>query len=139
MALPVKVAVFGLGRSGWGIHVEGIAQLENFELVALADPEESRRAEAVEKYGCAAYATPEEATADENVELVVVATPSNSHAPLSIKALEAGRHVMVEKPMATNLAEADAMIEAAKKSGKVLSIYQVRRFDPEVQTLRKII
>lgn len=139
MAEPVRVAVLGLGRSGWGIHVTGLGEHPNYKVVAVADPEEARRTEATETYGCAAYETPEEAIADSNVELVVVATPSNSHAPLTIKALESGRHVVVEKPMATNLAEADAMIEAAEKSGNILSIYQVRRFDPEVQVLRKIL
>lgn len=139
MSEPVKVAVLGLGRSGWGIHVTGLGDHGNYKVVAVADPEEARRAEAVEAYGCAAYATPEEAIADANAELVVVATPSHSHASLSIKALESGKHVVVEKPMATSLADADAMIEAARKSGKTLSIYQVRRFDPEVETLRKIL
>lgn len=139
MAEPIKVAVLGLGRSGWDIHVLGIEKHPKFEVVAIADPEKTRRDEAVEKFSCAAYQNPEEAVADPNVELVVVATPSHTHAPLSIKALQAGKHVLVEKPMATSVAEADAMIAAAKQSGKVLSIYQVRRFDPAVQTLQKIL
>jgi predicted dehydrogenase len=139
MGEAVKVAVLGLGRSGWSIHAEGIEQHPNFDVVAVADPDAARREEAVQKFGCAAYATPEEAIADANVELVVVATPSFNHAALSILALESGKDVLCEKPMATNLQEADAMIEAAQKSGKVLSVYQVRRFDAQVVKMQEVL
>jgi predicted dehydrogenase len=139
MAEPVKVGVLGLGRSGWNIHVEGVTQYPNYKLVAVADPEAARREEAKEKFGCEMFETPESLIANSDAELIVVATPSHTHAPLTIAALEAGKNVVVEKPMATSLADADAMIAAAQKSGKLLTIYQVRRFDPQVLALHKIL
>ena len=75
---PIKVGVIGLGRSGWGIHVEGIAKYPNFEVVAVADPELDRRQEAETKYGSRPYADPTGLIGDSNVELVVVATPSHT-------------------------------------------------------------
>lgn len=139
MAEPVKVGVLGLGRSGWDIHVAGIEKHPNFQLVAVADPDAARREEAQQKFGCEIFASPEELIEKSEAELIVVATPSHTHAPLSIQALEKGRHVLCEKPMAVNLAEADAMITAADKSGAVLTIYQVLRFDPEVVKLQEIL
>jgi predicted dehydrogenase len=139
MAEPVKVGVLGLGRSGWSIHVEGVTQYPNYKLVAVADPEATRREEAKTKFGCETFETPEALIESSDAEVIVVATPSHTHAPLSIAALEAGKNVVVEKPMATSLADADAMIAAAEKSGKLLTIYQVRRFDPQVIALHKIL
>jgi predicted dehydrogenase len=74
--------------------------------VAVADPEASRRQEAQDQFGCEAYETPEALIARSDAEVVVVATPSHTHAALTIAALEAGKHVIAEKPMATSLAEA---------------------------------
>jgi scyllo-inositol 2-dehydrogenase (NADP+) len=139
MAEPVKVGVIGLGRSGWDLHIAGINSFANFELAAVADPESARRDEAQSKFGCETFASPEELIEKSDAELIVVATPSHTHAPLSIAALEAGKHVLCEKPMAVNLAEADAMCQAAARSGKILTIYQVRRFDPEVLKLQEIL
>lgn len=130
----------GLGRSGWYLHLQVMKGMaDRFEVVAVSDPLEDRRKEAIEATGCTAYATPEELLNDDRVELVVVATPSHTHADLTVKALEAGKHVLVEKPMATNLEEVDRMIEAAKKNDRLLTVYQLRRLDPDYLRLKEII
>lgn len=137
---PVNVGVIGLGRSGWAIHVAYLARAEQFRLAAVADPLEERRREAVETHGVrAAYASPEELLADGDVELVVVSTPSHTHKELAIKALQAGKHVLVEKPFALSAAEADEMIAAARANGRLLTCFQNRRFDPDFLEVRRII
>lgn len=137
---PVKAGVIGLGRSGWYLHLQVMKGMEGkFEVAAVADPLEERRNEAIEATGCTAYADPEELINDDRIELVVVATPSHTHADLTVKALEAGKHVLVEKPMSVNVEEADRMIEAAKKNDRLLTVYQLRRLDPDYLRLKEII
>lgn len=139
-AHPVNVGVIGLGRSGWGIHVAYLAQAQQYRLAAVADPLEERRQEAIQNHGVrAAYEDPEELLKDEDVELVVVATPSHTHKDLAIAALEAGKHVLVEKPFAQSAAEADEMIAAAKANGRLLTCFQNRRFDADFLEVRRII
>jgi len=137
---PVAIGVVGLGRSGWGIHATYLAKDPNYRLVAVADPMEERRTEAIEKLGVArAYATPEELFADPEVELVVVATPSHTHKELAIKALRAGKHVQVEKPFALNAGEADEMIRTASECGRIVTCFQNRRADPDFLAIRSLI
>lgn len=135
----VRVGVAGLGRSGWNIHVEGLRKRSDYKVVAVADPEAERRAEAEEQLGAKAYQAPEEMIADPSLELVVIATPSHTHADLACRALEAGKHVLVEKPMAVNVAEVDRMMAAAKAHGRVLTVYQIRRLDPDYVKAKAII
>lgn len=137
---PIRVGIAGLGRSGWAIHAHLLAPLTDaYRIVAVADDDPSRRAEATTRFACAAYATPDELLADPDVELIVVALPSFLHAPYTIRALEAGKHVVCEKPMAVTLAEADAMIYAAGAASGLLSIFQQRRYNPDFVQVRKVI
>lgn len=136
---PIAVGIIGLGRSGWDIHAASLEQLTQFQVAAVADPLPERQAEAKERFGCATYATPEELVADDAVELVVVATPSHTHVSLAIAALEAGKHVVVEKPMAQTAAEVDAMVAVAEKADRVLTCFHSRRLDPEFLAIQEII
>lgn len=140
MADQINVGIAGLGRSGWNIHARTLEKLpDKYRVVAVSDPIKERLQEAMGKFGCRTYTDFNELIEDKDVELVVVATPSHLHAPQTIKALEAGKHVVCEKPMATNLAEADAMIEAAKRSGKILTIFQNSLFNPDYLKIREVI
>ena len=139
MNAPIAVGILGLGRSGWNIHAAAIEKTPRFRVAAVADPDCARQREAVAKFGCAAYNSPHELLGDDAVELVIVATPSHTHGQLSIEALKAGKHVLVEKPMAQSVAEADAMIECARHSGKTLTAYQPRRVGAEFLKLREIV
>lgn len=137
---PVSIGVVGLGRSGWNIHATYLAKDPKFRLCAAADPMEERRAEAIDALGVAkAYATPEELFADEDVELVMISTPSHTHKDLAIKALRAGKHVQVEKPFALNVEEADEMIRVADECGKIVTCFQNRRADPDFLQIRSLI
>ena len=140
MSGRVSVGIAGLGRSGWDIHARAFAELaDKYRVLAVFDPVEERRLEAVDKFGCKAYSDFDSLTGDDEVELAVIATPSYLHAPQAISALKARKKVVCEKPMATSLAEADDMIETARDTGGLLTIFQNRRYDPDFLELREVI
>ncbi|GIV80235.1 MAG: hypothetical protein KatS3mg050_4629 [Litorilinea sp.] len=137
---PIRVGIAGLGRSGWSIHAGLLSTLEEqYRVTAVVDADEGRRQEAVERFDCMAYTDYNELLNDPGVELVVVALPSHLHASASIAALEKGKHVVCEKPMATSLEDADRMIQAAADTGRVLTIFQQRRYQPEFIKVREIL
>ncbi len=131
----MRVALFGCG---WiqDFHARGVRACGH-EVVAVANHrEESARAFA-ERHDIPRVTTDWEALArDPEVDAAVVATPNALHAPQSIALLEAGKHVLVEKPMATSVAECDAMIEAAARGGASLMVAHCWRFHPDVQAMR---
>jgi predicted dehydrogenase len=136
---PISVGVAGLGRAGWSMHAMAIEKHPAFRLAAVTDTDPERRQEAVARFGCTAYDTYEAMLDDRNVELAVVATPSHLHAPMSVAALHAGKHVLVDKPMALSVTEADAMLAAARRSGKILTVFQVRRLEPDFLTIQEVL
>lgn len=130
---PVRTAVIGLGRAGWSIHVAGIKGRSDYKIVACVDPDAERRKEAEQTLGCRTFASLEEFLKDPgDAELVIVATASHQHTPMSIQALKAGFHVLTEKPMAISLKEAAKMMQAAKKAKKLFTIHQNYRCQAEV-------
>ena len=137
---PINVGIAGLGRTGWNNHANAFAHLpEQFRVVAVCDPDPERQAEAIERFDCLAYASYEELVADKAVELMVVATPSNLHAAQSIAAMRAGQHVIVEKPMASDLAGADAMLAVAEETGRILTVHQNLRYAADFVKVREVI
>jgi predicted dehydrogenase len=137
---PIRVGIGGLGRSGWNIHARIFEELSSmYRVVAVADPLEDRRREAYAKFGCRTYEDFHSLTEDDDVELIIVATPSYLHAPHTIAALESGKDVVCEKPMASNLSEADAMIEASRRTGRMLVIFHNSLFAPDYLKVREII
>jgi predicted dehydrogenase len=131
-----RVALLG---NGWiqDFHARGVLAHPHGELVAVANHrEESARAFA-ERYGIPRVTTDWEALArDPEVDAAVVATPNALHAPQAVALLEAGVHVLVEKPMATTVAECDRMVAAARASGASLMVAHCWRFRDEVVALR---
>jgi len=140
VVMIVKVGIAGLGRSGWGIHADTLEKCPSmYRVAAVFDPIEQRRTEAVQRFGCKAHLDFDSLMRDRDIELVVIATPSHLHAKQSIEALRAGKMVVCEKPMATTLAETDAMIETARETGRLLTIFQNRRFDQDFLKVREVI
>jgi predicted dehydrogenase len=136
----VRVGIAGLGRSGWNIHAKLLGTVTDvFKIVAVLDADAKRLEEAKKDFGCKTYTDFASMLADKDVELVINAMPSHFHAPLTIQALGAGKHVVCEKPMATCAADADKMIAAARKSGKRLTIFQNYRYQPHYQKVREVI
>lgn len=137
---PIRIGIAGLGRSGWDIHARLLEPLAAYyQVAAVVDADPARRAEAVQRFGCAAYSEFEELLADPNVELVVVALPSHRHTEATLAALAVGKHVICEKPMAITLPDADRMVEAARAAGRVLTVFQQRRYNPDFVKVREVI
>lgn len=129
------VVGLGVGRS----HVAAYAALERSHLVAVCDTNPERLAATAEQHGVRGFAEVDELLRDDRVEVVSIATPHPSHASLAIACLRAGRHAIVEKPMAVDAAQADAMIRAADESGRVLGCIFQRRFWPAALQLHEAI
>ncbi|MCE9589415.1 MAG: Gfo/Idh/MocA family oxidoreductase [Planctomycetes bacterium] len=136
---PVRYGVVGLGRAGWDIHVAALRGRADAKIVAIADPLEARRNEAATEFGCKTYTDITSLLKQEDIEVVTIATPSVLHGPDTKQALRAGKHVVVEKPMAMSLAEADSMIKAAKAARKKLFVHQNYRFFPECTHLKEVV
>ncbi len=134
---PVSMAVIGLGRAGWDIHVRAIRGRKDFVLTEVVDLDATRRAEAEAEFGCKAFADFGTFLRNATAELVVVASQSQDHARMSIQALKAGKHVLVEKPMATKFSDVDKMIAAAKEARKLLTVHQSARFSPELLHIKE--
>jgi scyllo-inositol 2-dehydrogenase (NADP+) len=135
----LRTAVVGLGRIGWQFHAPQVAAHEGFAFVAAVDPLEERRQEAVERYGVRGYSTYEEMLAQEELDLVVIASPTPYHADQAIAAFERGCDVFCDKPMAPTLAEADRMIDAMHVFGRKLMVYQPHRARADTVALQAIL
>ena len=130
---PIRTAIVGLGRAGWGIHVAGLKDRNDFKIVTCIDPEAERRKEAEDTLGCRTHADWKEFIKNPaDAELVIIATASGMHVPMSIDALKAGLHVLTEKPMAINLKQARQMIAAAQKAKKLFTVHQNYRCQAEL-------
>ncbi len=131
-----NLVVVGYGGMGaW--HVNHAQKSDVVNLVGIYDIKEERNEVAREK-GIFAYDSFEEVLADEKVDIVTVAIPNDSHKNVVIRALEAGKNVICEKPVAMNLGELDEMIETANRCGKIFSVHQNRRFDIDFLAMKQI-
>lgn len=118
-----RVGLIGAGAIAQGCHAPGYAKSDRVELVAFADPVKARHDEMTERFeGIRGYKDHTSMLQEEQLDIVSVCTPNAAHAAPTIAALEAGCHVLCEKPMAITLDETDAMIAAAKKARKKLMI-----------------
>ncbi len=136
----VRVGIAGLGRSGWFNHAITLQGLpEKYTIAAVTDPNSDRCKEAAEKFGCRTYGDLKSLLADSEVELAILATPNQLHCEHTLQAFAAGKDVVVEKPMASNSTEADKMMAAAKKAGRLLTIFQNNRYMPSFMKVREVI
>ena len=110
----LNVAVLGCGKIAQVRHIPEYAANENVRLVGFYNPTASRAEDMAKKYGGKVYLSPEELLADPEVEAVSVCSANYAHASLTIAALEAGKHVLCEKPMATTWEDCEAMLAAAE-------------------------
>ncbi len=137
---PVTVGIVGLGRSGWDIHAAALQRIpERYRVVAVTDLIEARRQQATEVLSCRAYSNPADLFADPEVELVIVASPNYLHPVHTIAALQAGKAVVCEKPVAPRLVDLDSMIAAAERTGNLFTVFQNRRYDPGFRKIKEVI
>jgi len=136
---PVRVGILGYGAIGHE-HSAAIAAVDGLVLAGVCDKSAERVAAArVFAPEVTAYADGDELLASSDVDLVVVSTPPNTHAEWALRALDAGKHVVVEKPFCLTTAEADEMIGAASSAGKSISVYQNRRWDADYLTVKRLV
>jgi predicted dehydrogenase len=136
----IGVGIVGYGLAGRLFHAPYIDAVDGLRIRAIATSNPERRAQALSDHPDGEVVGSVDALlARPDVEVVVVVTPNRSHAPIGTQALAAGRHVVVDKPIAMSVPEAEALIEAADRAGRILSVYQNRRWDGDFQTVRSLI
>lgn len=134
----------GVGLLGFGAigpeHTRAISQVAGLKLIGICDRSETRRqAAAAESPGAESLREIEDLLALPGMDVVVISTPPNTHGPLGLRVLEAGKHLVVEKPFCLSGAEADRMLAAAGRAGTTLTVYQNRRWDPDYLALRRLV
>lgn len=136
----IKVGLIGFGAGGQIFHAPVITTVQGLQLAKIraVKPEQVNAARV--KYSQAEIVrTSEEIFDDENIDLIIITTPNTSHHSLALQALQAGKHVVVDKPFTINTKDADELIEEAAKRNLIISVYHSRRFDSDFYTVQKII
>ncbi|MFK2903097.1 oxidoreductase [Dyella ginsengisoli] len=134
---PIRLGLTGYGYAGKTFHAPLIRATPGLELAAVT----SRDAGKVhaDLPGVRVHETPAALIADDSLDVVVIATPNDTHAPLAADALRAGRHVVIDKPMALNLAEARSLVALAERSAGQLSVFHNRRWDSDYLAVKQAI
>ena len=137
----VRVGIIGCGGIGNGKHMTNLAKIDEVEMVAFCDIIEERAVKSAEKFGvenAAVFTDYKELLKDKTIDVVHVCTPNRSHGFITVDALEAGKHVMCEKPMAKTYAQAKEMYDASVRTGKKLTIGYQQRWRGDSQYLKKV-
>ncbi|MFN9924144.1 MAG: Gfo/Idh/MocA family oxidoreductase [Cyanobacteriota bacterium] len=133
---PVRVGVIGIGNMGWH-HARVLSLLRDAELVGVADPDGERGKLAVDQFGCRWFGDYREMLAE--VEAVCIAVPTLLHHRVGMACLQAGVHVLIEKPIAATQEEAADLIQAAEAAGRLLQVGHIERFNPAFRELLKVV
>jgi UDP-N-acetylglucosamine 3-dehydrogenase len=135
----VKIGVIGCGSIATHRHLPEYNSYKETEIIAVCDSVQTRAEDAAAKYGATAYTDFQEMLKNADVDAVSICTPNYLHASMTIAALEAGKHVLCEKPMATSREEAEKMIAAADEAGKKLMIAHNQRFVASHEKAKQLI
>ncbi len=138
-AKPLKVGVVGLGRSGYDIHILRMRGDDRFRITAVTDRIGERMEEVAEEFGCTTHEDHQALLRDGDADVVVVATYSDTHAPIARDLLKAGYHCICEKPIADSLAAARSIVTAADKAKKKILFHHNYRFMAEARHLMDVI
>lgn len=136
---PSRVAVMGAGAISQVVHVPVLSEREDVELVALSDLDEHKAASVADRFDVPEAPGPDGLLERDDLDSVVICTPNHLHEELAIAALEAGKHVFVERPLATSPEGVERVLEAARKADGVLVVGLPHRFRPEVAALRSFV
>lgn len=131
-----KTGVLGVGNMGQ-YHVNVLSSIDQVELVGVFDTDKKKAAEVAEKFGIKSFDHMDELL--ESVDAVTVAVPTNKHFETASRAIELGKHVLIEKPITKTLEEAEELIAMAKKNNIILQVGHVERFNGAVLELQKIV
>lgn len=138
--MPVKVGVVGAGAMGSN-HLRVLSDFDakRAQLVGIAEPAQAVREKAVNRFHVAAFERSQQMIDETKPDLVVVAVPTNLHFEVANYALDTGHHVLVEKPIATTIEEAETLIQLAKRKSVHLAVGHVERFNPAVMALKQLL
>ena len=134
----INVGVIGVGAMGYN-HARVYSKLDEANLIAVSDVSERTLKKVSEKYNAKSYSNYDDLLNDSEIQVVSVCVPTTHHHNVVMDAIEHGKHVLVEKPIAFTLEEAKEMIEAAHKKGVILGTGHVERFNPAVQKAKELI
>ncbi|GIV19937.1 MAG: oxidoreductase [Armatimonadota bacterium] len=134
----IGVGVVGYGYAGRVFHCPLITQAEGLRLVAVSSRDAERREQARQQWNVRVYAQPEQLLEDQQVQMVVLATPHHTHHTLGKMALQAGKHVVIDKPFTITTAEADDLLAEARTRNLLLSVFHNRRWDWDYLTVRQV-
>jgi len=132
----IRTAVIGYGASARIFHLPFIDLDPSYELVAVSSRQPELRQQLPHVHH---YEDGPDLIAGTDAELIIITSPNDSHYPLALAALEAGKHVLVEKPVAVRAAEAQALIRLAEASGLTFTVFHNRRFDGDFMTLKQLV
>lgn len=135
----IRSGIVGYGLAGRFFHAYLVSQVEGLKLTAVASRAPERRAQAERDWPLYTRETLTELLLDDSLQLIILATPHHTHASLAIEAMEAGKHVVVDKVMCLSSAEAEEMIAVSQKRGVMLSVFQNRRWDWGFLTVKKAV
>lgn len=138
MTQKLRYGLIGVGANVYGMHHPGL-QLDTVDVVGVCDLREDVNERAQGEWEAPAFTDYRQMIDETKPDVVVIMTPHPWHAPMAIYALEAGCHVLVEKPMADEVAQAQAMIDAANKAGKILAVNFQQRLRPEIMKAKELI
>ena len=140
MTEKVRLALIGCGRIAQVAHLPALEKADGVALVAVSDPSPEVADAVARRYGVAsAYTDQSELLADPSVEAVIVAAPDRFHSSIATEALNAGKHVLVEKPLASTVAEGEALVELVAKTGLVLQVGAMKRHDQGLEYARAFV
>ncbi|GAB3601675.1 Gfo/Idh/MocA family protein [Microbacterium tumbae] len=131
MTDPVRIGLIGAGRIAQAAHLPGLEKTDRLTLVSIFDPSPLLSSRVAERYGVTSAPSLEELLADD-IDAVVIATPDRFHHPLGMAALRAGKHVLVEKPLASTEVEAEEMAQLAAEHNLRLQTGAMKRHDPGI-------
>ncbi|HEY5064478.1 MAG TPA: Gfo/Idh/MocA family oxidoreductase [Xanthobacteraceae bacterium] len=133
----VRIGVVGVGVMGSN-HARVLSDIAGVELVGVADPDRKQRDFVSDTLGCAGFSDVE-ALLDRGVDAVIIAAPTHLHHDIALKCIGRGVHLLVEKPVASTVAEGRAIVAAARRAGVALMVGHVERFNPAVQSVKRAI
>jgi predicted dehydrogenase len=137
----LRVAIVGYGLAGAVFHAPLIASTAGMEVRAIVTSSPARQQQARQQYPAATiFTSPEELWREAHLyDLVVVAAPNRAHISLGLAALQAGLPVVIDKPVAAHVADAERLLDQSKQTGKMVSVFQNRRWDNDFLTIRQLI
>jgi predicted dehydrogenase len=136
----IGVGLIGYGLAGRSFHAPFIEAVTGLRLAAIVTTDPSRRALAASEHPASILVGTFDALLERpDIGLVVVAAPNSLHAPLAMRALDTGRHVVLDKPIALSVAEGEGLLEAAARSKGLLTVYQNRRWDGDALTVQRLV